>query len=107
MSFWKLQNDGTLLEAKNAVYSPKYTIKIGEKYKDLPDGWQEHETEADAREAFNLPSINMIELMEENGVAEEKEIQKIIKIIQIVDKNAVLKEEIFKKEKFLKQEIEK
>lgn len=92
MSLWKLQKDGTLIEAKNVVYAPDYTIYNNEKSDKFPDGWKRHNSEDDARKAFGLPSLNVIELIEKNGFPAE-DIKKIIEIVNILERDASLKEE--------------
>jgi len=79
MSLWKLQKDGILLEAQVAVYAPKYTILVGEKYPTLPDGWQEHATEADARKAFGLPAITLREAIDAEHIdVDEAALRRVI-----------------------------
>ena len=79
MSLWKLQKDGILLEAQVAVYAPKYTILVGEKYPTLPDGWQDHATEADARKAFGLPAITLREAIDAEHIdVDEAALRRVI-----------------------------
>ena len=79
MSLWKLQKDGTLIEAQVAVYAPKYTIRVGEKLAVLPDGWQEHATEADARKAFGMPAITLREAIDAEHIdVDEAALQRVI-----------------------------
>ena len=79
MSLWKLQKDGILLEAQVAVYAPKYTILVGEKYPTLPDGWQEHATDADARKAFGLPAITLREAIDAEHIdVDEAALRRVI-----------------------------
>ena len=79
MSLWKLQKDGTLIEAQVAVYAPKYTILVGEKYPTLPDGWQEHATETDARKAFGMPAITLREAIDAEHIdVDEAALQRVI-----------------------------
>lgn len=92
MSLWKLQRDGTLIEAQVAVYAPKYTIKVGEKLLALPDGWQEHATEADARKAFTLPEIKLREAMDAEGIdVDEAKLRRVIDRVAVI--TAVVDEE--------------